>query len=441
MNNHSSLKYNMNCFLKIVLSICLILNFSKVSAQNPLPGKAQDRPIVIQNATLHVGNGNVIINGEIAFEKGVITYVGPVTKNFANNAQVIDAKGGHIYPGLISMANHLGMSDIESIAAVNDYREMGTINPNVRTLVAFNTDSDVIPTVRGNGILISQATPEEGMISGQSSVFNLDGWNWQDAVLKADDGVWVNWPAFTNRTFSPETFTLVNSKNEKRLEQIRELDKLFVDAVAYKSSNSTKNLKLEAVTGLFDGSKTWYIHADLAKEIIDAVQFAKAHGIKKMAIYGGSQALDCVEFLKENNVPVIVNNTHEVPNKYDDAVYANYDLPGKLQKAGIQVVISYGGLGWRTRNLPFLAGTAAASGLEKEEALKMITLNAAKVLGIDNLVGSLEKGKQATLIVSKGDVLDMRTNELAYAFINGKTVNLDNKQKQLYKKFSENIGK
>jgi imidazolonepropionase-like amidohydrolase len=410
-------------------------------AQNPAPGKSQTRPIVIQNATIHIGNGVVIPNGEIAFDKGIITYVGPTTKNFPNNANLIDAKGGEVYPGIISMANHLGLSDVESIPAVNDYREIGSINPNIRTLVAFNTDSDVIPTVRGNGVLISQATPTGGMVAGQSSVFNLDGWNWQDAVLKADDGIWLNWPPFTNRTLSFETFTFINSKNEKRKEAIQELDKLLNDAKAYIQNKSARNLKLEPLEGLFDGTKVWYIGADMAKEIIEAVQFAKEHGIKKIAIYSGLQAIDCADFLKENNIPVILNNTHETPSRNDDAVYSNYSMPYELQKAGVDVVISYGGLGWRTRNLPYLAGTAVGFGINKEDALKMITLNPAKLIGIDSKVGTLEKGKLATLVLSKGDLLDMRTSEVKMAFIQGKEVNLGDKQKALYQKFSENISK
>lgn len=427
--------------ITLITSFVFAINISKILAQNPVPAKAQTKTVMMQNCTIHVGNGSVINNGEIVFSNGLITYVGPVTKNFPNNSTVINLEGKHVYPGLISMDNHLGLSDVESIAAVNDYQETGSINPNVRTLVAFNTDSDVIPTVRGNGILISQAAPVGGLISGQSTVFNLDGWNWQDAALKIDDGVWLNWPAMFSNTFSLETMSVVLGKNEKRKESVQELSKLLKESLAYSFNKSPRNLKLEAMIGLFDGTKTLNIRSEIAKEIIEAVQFAKAHQVKKIAIFGGSEAAECADFLKENNIPVVFNGVHEVPTRTDDPVYTNYNLPNVLYKAGIQTVISYGGLGWRTRNLPFLAGTAVASGLDKEQALKMITLNPAQIMGIDKLVGSLEVGKQATLIVSKGDILDMRFSEVQMAYIQGKEVDLNDKQKNLYKKFSQNIGK
>jgi imidazolonepropionase-like amidohydrolase len=423
-------------FTQIVLFIALKNN---VLSQNPVPALSQPKPIVLQNATIHIGNGNIIQNGEIQFESGIIKYVGVVTKNFPNNANVIDLKGKHIYPGLISMANILGLSDVESIAAVNDYREMGSLNPNIRTLVAYNTDSDVIPTVRGNGILISQATPQNGLISGQSSIFYLDGWNWQDAVLKADDGVWINWPPIMSRNFSFETFTFTVSKNEKRNAAIQELEKLLTDTKAYSISKTTDNLKLAAMAGLFDASKRAYVRADQPKEIIEAVQFLKKNGVKNITIFGGSHAMECASFLKDNDIAVVISSTHETPSRGDDPVYQNYKLAYDLQVAGVEVVISYGDLGWRTRNLPFLAGTAVSFGLDKEQALKMITLNPAKLIGLEKQVGSLEIGKHASLIVSKGDILDMRTNTVEMAFIQGKEITLDDKQKALARKFEKNI--
>jgi imidazolonepropionase-like amidohydrolase len=438
MNNHSMRNIKKNTILGFSLTLLTFCTF----AQNPLPGKKQEKPIVLQNCTLHIGNGTVIPMGQIVFDKGIIIYTGSVTKNFPANATVIDLSGKQVYPGLISANNALGLSEIESIAAVNDVIETGSINPNVRALVAYNTDSDVIPTVRGNGILITQATPEGGFLSGQSSIFNLDGWNWQDAVLKADDGIWINWPPLLSRSFSTETLTFETKKNEKRKEPLLELDKILNDALAYSTNKAlTKNLKLEALIGLFDGSKVLYIRTDEAKEIIESVKFAKDHMIKKIVIVGANGARECIDFLKENNISVLLNGTHTVPARSDDAVYSVYSLPYYLHKAGIQTVISYGGLSWRTRNLAFLAGSAVAFGLEKEEALRMITLNPAKILGIDALVGSLEVGKQATLVISKGDLLDMKESKVEMAFINGKSVDLNDKQKNLYRKFSENIGK
>jgi imidazolonepropionase-like amidohydrolase len=420
---------------KIGFLICLSIH--QIVAQNPLPGVTQPQPIVLSNGTIHTGTGQVIIAGSLLFEKGIIKEIGtkiPIPKD----AQIIDLGGQHVYPGLIAMGSQIGLSDVASIPATNDFAEMGSLNPNVRALVAYNTDSDVIPTVRSNGVLLAQATPTGGFLSGQSAIMQLDGWNWQDAVLKPDDGIWITWPAQTTRQFSLETMSIQATKNEKRKEAIEALTSLFSDAKTHNSS-AVKNLKLEAVQGLFTGQKVLYIIANEPKEIIEAVQLAQAQGIQKTAIVGGSHALECIDFLKENNITVVLNNTHEVPSRADDPVYSHYNLATKLQNAGINTIISYQGMGWRYRNLAYLAGTAAGHGLNKETALQMISLAPAKLMGIDQLVGSLEVGKHATLVVSKGDLLDMRSSEVTLAYIQGRAVDLNNKHKQLYQKFLKNI--
>jgi imidazolonepropionase-like amidohydrolase len=414
---------SLNCFVSL--------------AQNPMPGMAQSKPIALTNATIHDGLGKVIEKGTVVFDKGIITAIGNNIPANLNDLKVVDCTGKHIYPGLISASNALGLTEIESIAAVNDNEETGSLNPNVRALVAYNTDSDVIPTVRNNGVLITQATPEGGLISGQSSVFQLDGWNWEDAVLKKDDGIWLNWPEIMGREFSFETFSYLPKKNEARVQQLVDLHNLFAEALAYsQNKNLPKNLKLEAIIGLFDGSKVLYIRNDLAKEIIESVQFAKAHKISNIAIVGGEEAISVSSFLKENNVSVILSGVHELPAKADDDVDLPYKMPYLLNKAGVNTAISYSGKSWRTRNLPFLAGMAAGFGLNKEEALKMITSVPAQIMGIGNIVGSIAVGKQATLLVTDGDLLDMRTNAIKLAFIQGKAVDLEDKQKILHRKFS-----
>ncbi|MFN8356592.1 MAG: amidohydrolase family protein [Spirosomataceae bacterium] len=429
---------------KIFLVIISVLSLQAV-AQNPVPAKPQSKRIILFGGTAHLGNGKVITNSVIEFDKGKLTVVGEAAavKINKDNADYFDVTGKHIYPGLVSLANHVGLADIESIPAVNDYEETGNINPNVRALIAYNADSEIIPTVRGNGILISQASPEGGLVTGQSSIFEMEGWNWQDAVLKTDDGIWLNWPSFLSRQFNPETFSFTTARNEQRNKSLQELDKTFNDAVSYSEGKPTVyNLKMEAMKGLFDGSKTLYVRTDFGKEIIEAVQFAKAHKVKKIVIVGGAECNTVFDFLKENNVPVVLGGVHELPARADNDVYLPYKLPAMLHKAGILAAISYSGLSWRTRNLPYLAGTTAAfGGIDKEEALKLITSNPAKILGIDDKVGTLEVGKHATILVCQGDILDMKTSIVEMAFIQGKKVDLDDKQKRLYRKFSEKLGK
>lgn len=429
--------------MKKILFIILCSTISVV-AQNPVPAKTQTKTTVLLGGTAHLGNGKVIENAVIVFEKGIITKIETmkVGESFGSEAIVLDTKGKHIYPGLISPASHVGLSEIESIPAVNDFQETGNFNPNVRALVAYNADSEIIPTVRSYGVLISQSTPEGGLVSGQSAIMEMDGWNWEEAALKADDGLWLNWPAFLSREFSFETFSVTTQKNSKRGSVLQELDKTFNDALAYNNSkDNTTNLKMEAMRGLFDGSKTLFVRTDFGKEIIEAVQFAKAHQVKKIVIVGAAECLPVLDFLKTNNVPVIIGGVHELPNRQDDDVALPYKMPSILAKAGVLCSISYAGLGWRTRNLAFLAGTAAGFGLDKEEALKLITSNTAKILGIDNKVGTIEVGKMATILVSAGDLLDMKTSMVEHAFIQGKKIDLDDKQKRLFKKFSERYQK
>lgn len=431
-------KYN------IVAGILLGLT-TVAQAQNPAPAKPQARPVVLTGATIHIGNGQVIQNGAITFDKGIITQVGPASSvTGPTGAETVDVKGKHIFPGLISLNTTVGLQEIASVRATLDYREVGEINPHVRALVAYNTDSEVIPTLRGNGILLSQAVPQGGAISGSSSVFYSDGWNWEDAVLKKDDGIWLSWPAFLAGNFDNETFTYTIKRNDKRQETIDLFKKTFAEAKAYAeiSNPSPVNLRLEAMKPLFTGTANLYIRADYAKDIIESIRFAQEAGVKKIVIAGGNEAYKVTAFLKENQVPVIINTTHRLPDGVDENVYLPYELPGLLHKAGVKVAITYADEWWRTRNLGFLAGTASGfSGVAPEEALQFVTRNAAEIIGAGQQVGTLEKGKQASLLVSDGDILDMRGNVVQMAYIRGGKVNLDDKQKRLYEKYKDKYGK
>lgn len=431
---------------QIFLTILTALTALAGYAQNPAPARPQARPIALLGGIIHTGTGQVIPNGYITFDKGVIQGVGDATTVRLNTDQyqLIDVAGKHIYPGLISPSSLVGLQEIESVRATVDSREIGVLNPNVRALIAYDTDSEVIPTIRNNGILITQAMPMGGTVSGSSSIMHTDGWNWEDAVLKKDDGLWLNWPGYYARNFDFETFEVAIKKNDKRDETLRSLQATFAEAKAYAENAPAPapvNLRFEAMRGLFNGSQNLYVRADYAKDIIEAVRFAKAAGVPKVVIIGGEEANKAASFLRENNVPVLLSALHRLPNRQDEAVDLPYRMPGILQKAGVLVGLSYGEEWWRTRNLPFLAGTAAGFGVsDREEALKMITANTAKILGIDQQVGTLETGKQATIVVSKGDILDMRTNVIEQAFIQGRQVNLDDKHKRLYNKFKTKYG-
>lgn len=412
-------------------------------AQNPAPAVPQSKPIILTGATIHIGNGQVIQSGSIAFEKGIITQIGPAGSITGTGQEVVDVKGKHIYPGLISLNTTVGLQEVASVRATLDFNEVGQINPHVRALIAYNTDSEVIPTLRGNGIVLSQSVPQGGVISGSSSVFYTDGWNWEDAVLKQDDGIWLSWPSFLTSSFNPADFTVSVKRNENRQEILDLFKTTFAEAKAYSEVPQPQpvNLRLKAMKPLFDGSANLYVRADYAKDMIEAVKFAKEAGVKRTVIVGGDESYKITSFLKENNIPVILNPSHRLPGRVDEQVYLPYELPGILHKAGVKVGISYADEWWRTRNLTFLAGTSAGfTNIAPEEALQWITKNAAEIVGAERQVGTLEVGKQASFVVSDGDILDMRTNVVQMVYIRGGKVNLDDKQKRLYEKYKEKYG-
>ncbi|EAY31582.1 amidohydrolase family protein [Microscilla marina ATCC 23134] len=429
-------------FVCTVALLCGVV-FS-AQAQRIKPADPQSKPIVIQGATIHVGNGQVMNNASVRFEQGIITEVG--TSINTTGAQVINGKGKHVYPGIIALNTPVGLVEVNAVKASVDRSEQGNFNPNVRALTSFNTDSDVLPTLRYTGVLLVEATPDRGIVSGTSSIMELDGWNWEDAVLKADNAIHLNWPARFSRSRRRGN-PFGGKANKRRQRIIHLLTNAMREAKAYAAvaKPAKVNLKLEAMRGLFDGSKTLFIHASYSKDIVESVQFAKTHGVQKVGIVGGYDAVRVANFLKEHQIPVVINATHRLPLvNHHDIAYA-YKLPGMLAKAGVLTGLTVGnerGIsmadhGWRVRTLPFHAGTAAAHGLGTEKAVEMITLNNAKILGIDKQVGSIEKGKQATLFISKGDVLDMLTNDIEHAFIRGKKLILDDKQQQLYRRFKK----
>ena len=426
---------------KIVISLlCLLSGMSM--AQNPGAGKASKEPVIFFNAHIFVGNGTEYASGSLVMENGVIKEVADANLSSKYpNAKKVDVQGKHIYPGVISPANTLGLAEIESSRPTLDHQELGDYNPNVRALIAYNTDSEVIPTVRGNGVLITQATPTGGIISGRSAIMYLDGWNWEDAVLKADDGVWLNWPRRMSFGFNPQIFSREPRKNENYQKSIDELRQMFAQSNAQKAGGQPHdNLKLTSLNGILSGDQRLFIQAGTDKEVIEAIQFCKEVGVKYPVVVGAVTSDLAIQTLKENNVPIIVSPTHRLPDRVDDDVWEPYRLPAILVRKGLMVGLHYNESYWRTRNLPFVAGNTAAHGLTKAEALSLITLNNAKILGIDKWVGTLEAGKHATFVISEGDLLDMRTAKVTEAYIRGAAVNLDDKQKRLAKKYFEKYG-
>jgi imidazolonepropionase-like amidohydrolase len=431
---------------KIIITLFLSAVFvTGISAQSPVVAPAQKSTIILAGGTIHTGTGEIIENGIIAFSNGKITFVGRSDdfKGDKVKGEVIDVKDKHVYPGLIYPATSLGLVEISGVDVTVDNRETGDLNPNVRAIVAYNTDSHVIPVVRSNGILVAQIVPSGSLLPGTSSIVQLDAWNWKDAIYKADNGIIMGWPRKSPATGRGGFNIAMQGGGESNYDKnVELLENIFTDAIAYAAVEKPKdaNLRLEALKGLFDGTRILYINASEPKGIIASISFAKRYGVKKIVLTGADESAWAVkDFLKENNIPVLLANVHSVP-KYE---YSDTRLPFKLaamfKKEGILVGLTYSNQAY-AYNLPFVAGQTVPYGLTKEEALQTVTLNNAKILGIDDVTGSLETGKDANIVVSTGDILDMMTNNIEYAFITGRNISLDNKHKQLYRRFQAKYG-
>jgi imidazolonepropionase-like amidohydrolase len=429
-----------------IITFLLFITIASFAQDDVYPAREYKGLMFIKNGTVHVGNGQVLENATIKINNGKIEQVGTNLPIPAGDVKVIDAAGKHVYPALILSNSNLGIVEVNSIRASNDVTEIGEYNASVRSIVAYNTDSKVINTLKQTGVLLANVVPQGGTISGTSSVVQLDAWNWEDAAYAMDNGIHYNMPdlfvrpnpfaAFIGGPQQPQADPI-----KQGLEEIAQTKAFLKEAKAYSISGDKKetNLKFESVKGLFDKSKKFYIHADIVKQLLMAIDFKKELDID-VVVVGGSESFQVADLLKQNNIPVIVSQMHSLPTLADDAVDQPYKLPAQLQNAGVLFAINDDDGQHRGKNLPFNAGTAVAYGLTKEQALSAITLNAAKILGIADRTGSIETGKDANIVISTGDILDMRSNNITDAFIQGRQLNLTDKHKQLYDRYKYKYG-
>jgi imidazolonepropionase-like amidohydrolase len=431
----------------INLITALLLVGATVSSQPTIyPAPENNGLIYITHATIHVGNGNIINDGTIRINKGKIENVGVNIPVPAGDVKVYDVKGKQVFPGLINSITNLGLKEVSgSVRGTNDYEELGNMNPSVRSIVAYNTDSRVINVLRTNGILLVNVIPqdEDGssqLISGTSSVVQLDAWNWEDAAYKMDGQMHFNMPSLAARRSrfgaAPQTDPV-----KEALQKIDEVKSFFKEAKAYlaEAVHKETNLKFEAAKNLFDKKKKLFVHCNAVKEMLLAIDFVKEFGFD-VVIVGGADSWQIAPLLKQNNIAVILGQPHSLPATHDDDVDQPFKTPYLLQKAGILFAIADNDGTTRGRNLMYNAGTAASYGLTKEQALSAITFNAAKILGIDGATGTIEAGKDANIIVSEGDILDMENSIVDLAFIQGRKINLDNKQTQLAERYKFKYG-
>jgi imidazolonepropionase-like amidohydrolase len=436
-----------------------LLLAAAASAQDLAPkAPPQAKPILIINATIHPVTSTTLQSGWILFDRGVIQGIGmgpPAMK--VSGAETIDAKGKHVYPGLFAANTQLGLAEIGAVRASNDFTETGEVTPEVRAASAINPDSTLIPVTRSNGVLTAAVFPEGGRIPGQVSVIRLDGWTWEDMAVKADAGVAVEWP-----NMRPVVATWMERSEQEQADDIRKsvavIDDAFKNAKSYLAARGADpsqpiDLRWEALRGVFPAASADSSHptsniqhptstqlpvfvlAQDVDQITAAVTWSLQNGLK-LVLVGGRDAPMVADLLKRHDIPVIITGTHAFPKRSDSPYDDAYTLPARLNAAGIKFAIASADRTAHERNLPYNAAMAVAYGLDRDAALKSVTLWPAEIFGLSRQLGSIETTRSATLIITDGDPLEVTTH-IERAFIDGREIDLSNKQTRLAEKYRE----
>ncbi|MCH7819490.1 MAG: amidohydrolase family protein [Candidatus Marinimicrobia bacterium] len=429
--------------LSVIILFVFIPTATSILASDEVPSKKQDHPIALIGATIHPVNGDVIENGTILFENGKIKEIG-VNVILPSGTESIDISGKHIYPGLINADTRLGLMEVGSVPGSRDDFELGDMNPNVKAEVALNPDSELLSVVRAHGITVANSFPRGGIISGKSAAIMLDGWTSEDMTLKAPVAMHMNWPSMTlNKAWWNKTSE--EDQIKARKEALEKIDQFFDDAKAYMTAkavsgknglpNQKVDLRLEAMIPVLKGDLPLWIAASEIRQIQAAIDWAESKGVKTV-IYGGADSWRLAKELKKMNIPVVINSVLHVPSRAWEGYDTGYSLPNKLYQEGVKFCIGYSTFAGEQHNVRYNAAMAVAHGLPVEEGIKSITIYAAEIMGIDDRVGSLEVGKDATLIVTDGNPLEITTS-VSMEFIEGRIIDLDNKHKRLYRKYTE----
>lgn len=433
----------MKALLKIQLAaVTSIVALTIATASDVIPAAAQSRAIAIVGGTVHPVNGPEIPNGVVVFESGKITAVGADAAT-PPGAEVIDARGKHVYPGLISANTVLGLVEIGAARATVDIAEAGSINPNVRSVTSVNPDSELLPVARSNGILTAHAVPEGGIISGQSAVMRLDGWTPEAMTVRSPTALHVRWPNMTidrdpRSRKSPEDQQKDIDKAQRTIRDAFETARAYWNARKSGNVAPKSDLRWEAMMPAFDGKLPLFVHAATLTQMEAAMAWAKQAQLR-ITLVGGNDAWRLAAQLKESDTPVILALATALPLRRDDTYDAGFSNAARLHEAGVRFCIATNGRASEApheRNLPYEAAMASAFGLPRGEALKAVTLYPAQLLGVADQLGSLEQGKAATLMITSGDPLDFPTRVEA-AFIDGRRIDLTNRQTRLRDKYQE----
>ena len=420
--------------LTVISAVVAPLLPSSATAQVRMTVSPQSQPIALQGATIHTVTNGVIENGTILFNNGVITAIGTDVQIPAGT-RVVDASGKHIYPGLIDAYSTVGISEIGSVDVSSDTNELGDFNPNVRAEVAVNAESRHIGTTRSAGVLVSLTTPGGGLISGMSSALNLEGWSWEEMSLESAAALNVNWPNPNPRRGGRGGGAGGASTYEERVQELKDF---FAEARAYRDAVAVgeevrSDSRYAAMIPALNGEIPVVVAADGAAQINDAITWGQGEGVR-IVIRGGRDAIHVADRLVSENIPVILTSTMAAPGRAYEGYDGAYSMPARLYEAGVKFAISGGAGALYTNRLPWEAGVAVAFGLPEEEAVKAVTINAAEFMGLDDRVGSLEAGKQATLLITTGNPLDMTTN-IEQAYIQGRELDMNDIQKHFFEKY------
>ncbi|MFQ5824783.1 MAG: amidohydrolase family protein [bacterium] len=442
MNQKTFLKYEL-ILMVIAISISCVFTFNAM-ASDQIPAPPQDHPIALVGGIIHTVSGPTIENGTVLFIDGKITAVGTQVE-LPEGTEQINIQGKHVYPGLIAANSRIGLIEISAVRATRDYAEVGDIKPNVRAEVAFNPDSELLPVARANGVTLAHTIPMGGLISGTSALIMLDGWTWEKMTLKAPIGLYINWPQM-GISRAPWVTKSEEEQIKERDEKIQKIRDTFAEARAYlkaKEAEAQKgvpyhntDLRWEAMSPVLKKEIPVLIHAHEIRQMQAAIDWASDEDLN-VVLVGAHDVWRVADLLKPKNIPVIVEGTLDMPMRRWEAYDTPFTIPLKLYEAGVTFCISGSGNTFEAaheRNLPYQAAMAAAYGLPKEEALKAVTLYPAQILGVADRVGSLEVDKDATLIVTDGDPLEIRTH-VEWEFIQGRIIDLNSKHTQLYKKY------
>lgn len=423
--------------LTTLFAAAVTLASSQALAVNPVPAPKQSTPLLLKNATVHS-----VVNApsvqDVLLVDGKIAALGSNLTAPAG-AEVQDLTGKHLYPGLIALINQLGLIEVEAVRATRDDREVTATNPDLQVQVAFNADSVVIPTIRSNGFSHSLIYPSGSLITGRSALMQLDGWNWQDALVQADVGLHLSWPRMSLQT-GWWVRDSVEQQQKRQAEQLAQLHDFFQQAHAYYLAeqaglNRGKDSRWHAMLAFFDKKLPLFVHADDPRQIRQAILFAKQYQVK-LVIVGGRDSWRMAEELAANKVDVIYTAPYGLPTRTDEAYDQAFSAPGILHQAGVRIALSLDGF-WDTRNLVFAAGHVTRYGLEPAAALRALTLDAAEIAGVADRLGSIEVGKSASLVLSAGDIFDYRGHKVEKLWIDGRSVDLDNRHKQLHRRYQQ----